>query len=70
MCRNVKLRFVPKLSGFTKPSTANEPAFNMAVDAIAAHATKLLNNLNTNAQPIDREQKATKARARAHRRFA
>lgn len=57
------LQFVRKLSGFTKPSRANEVAFGIAVDEVASAATKL-----TNAAPRDREEEA--ARARARRRFA
>lgn len=64
------LQFVRKLSGFTKPSAANEHAFNAAVEEVAAVATKLLNNLTTNAPPKDRDQEVAKARERARKRFA
>ena len=64
------LQFVRKLSGFTKPSKANEVAFNHAVDEVARAANELLNSLVTNAPPRDREVEAAKARARAAERFA
>jgi hypothetical protein len=63
------LQFVRKLSGFTKPSQANEAAFNLAVDRVAAAADELLHSLVTNAPPRDRDIEAQKARARAIRRF-
>lgn len=63
------LQFVRKLSGFTKPSKANEPAFNHAVDQVAQAAHELLNSLVTNAPPRDREVEAAKARARTAERF-
>ena len=63
------LQFVRKISGFNKPSQANEAAFNAAVDEITAVASKLLNALETNAPPKDREVVAEKARLRAVRRF-
>lgn len=58
------LQFVRKLSGFSKPSKANEDAFNRAVDQIAHVARELLNSLVTNAPPRDREAEAAKARVR------
>ena len=64
------LQFVRKISGFSKPSRANEPAFNAAVNEIAAIAGKLLNSLESNAPPKDREEEAAKAKARSAQRFA
>jgi hypothetical protein len=63
------LQFVRKLSGFTKPSKANEPAFNRAVDQVTEVARELLGSLVTNAPPRDRETEATKARAKAAVRY-
>lgn len=63
------LQFVRKISGFTKPSKANEAAFLAAVDEIAAIAHQLLDTLETNAPPKDRAEEADKARARAAQRF-
>ena len=63
------LQFVRKLSGFNKPSAANQVPFDTAVGEVAAIAAKLLNNLTTNAQPKDREVEAIKAQQRARRRF-
>jgi hypothetical protein len=63
------LQFVRKLSGFTRPSKANEPAFNRAVDRVAGAAQELLDSLMTNAPPRDRDLEAAKARARAAERF-
>jgi hypothetical protein len=63
------LQFVRKLSGFTRPSKANEPAFNRAVDQVSQAAHELLHALVTNAPPRDRETEAAKARARAADRF-
>ncbi|HEV2668402.1 MAG TPA: DUF2277 domain-containing protein [Blastocatellia bacterium] len=67
--RAASLQFVRKLSGFNKPSKANEVAFLAAVDEIAAVSRKLLNALETNAPPRNREEEAAKARARSVRRF-
>lgn len=67
--RASSLQFVRKLSGFTKPSKANEPAFNRAVDQVAQAASELLRSLVTNAPPRDREAEAARARARAAERF-
>ena len=64
------LQFVRKLSGFTKPSKANEQAFHRAVDALSAVAQELLQSLVTQAPPRDREVEAAKARARSALRFA
>ncbi|HEY7000702.1 MAG TPA: DUF2277 domain-containing protein [Candidatus Udaeobacter sp.] len=63
------LQFVRKLSGFTKPSKANEAAFNRAVDEVAHAAQHLLDSLVTNSPPRDREVEAIKARAQSARRF-
>jgi len=63
------LQFVRKLSGFTKPSKANEAAFHRAVDEVARSAHALLDALVTNAPPRDREVEASKARAKAVARF-
>ncbi|HKC08995.1 MAG TPA: DUF2277 domain-containing protein [Methylomirabilota bacterium] len=63
------LQFVRKLSGFTRPSRANEPAFNRAVDQVTQVARGLLDSLVTNAPPRDRDVEASKARARAADRF-
>ena len=59
-----------KISGFTKPSRANEEAFANAVDAVAQASSKLLAELSTTAPPKDREIEAAKARARAAERYA
>jgi hypothetical protein len=63
------LQFVRKLSGFTRPSRANEPAFDRAVEQVTQAAHELLTALVTNAPPRDREVEAAKARARAAERF-
>ena len=63
------LQFVRKLSGFNKPSNANEEAFDLAVERVAAAAQEMLNSLVTNAPPRDRESEAAKARARSAERF-
>ena len=67
--RASSLQFVRKLSGFTKPSKANEEAFNRAVEQVAQAATELLDSLVTNAPPRDREVEAAKARARSAERY-
>jgi hypothetical protein len=67
--RASSLQFVRKLSGFTKPSKANEEAFNRAVDEIAHVAHHLLEALVTNTPPRNRETEALKARARSAKRF-
>ena len=64
------VQFVRKVSGFTKPSKANEEAFERAIDEVADVARRLLTVLQTNAPPRDREVEAMKARARAAERFA
>lgn len=63
------LQYVRKLSGYNKPSQANEEAFERAVDRVAAVTRELLDELTTNAPPKDREEEAAKARARAEKRF-
>jgi hypothetical protein len=63
------LQFVRKLSGFTKPSKANEAAFNRAVEEVAQAAHTLLESLTTSAPPRDRESEAVKARERSANRF-
>ena len=63
------LQFVRKLSGFTKPSKANEAAFETAVADVTTVAKTLLASLVTNSEPRDREVEATKARARMAERF-
>lgn len=68
--RAASLQFVRKLSGFAKPSRANEEAFERAVEEVTAVATKLLDSLVTNAEPRDRETEAAKARAKNAERFA
>ena len=67
--RAASLQFVRKISGFNKPSKANEAAFLGAIDEIAAISTRLLHSLDTNAPPKNREEEAAKARARAAERF-
>lgn len=67
--RASSLQFVRKLSGFTKPSKANEEAFNRAVEQVAAAAHELLDSLVTTAPPRDRAIEAAKARARAAERY-
>jgi hypothetical protein len=64
------LQFVRKLSGTTKPSRANEAAFNQAVDDVTAIARRLITSLEIHAQPRNREEEARKARERARQRFA
>ena len=63
-------QFVRKLSGFTKPSHANEDAFNQAIDDVTVAARKLMDSLVTTAEPRDREEWAARAKARAAERFA
>ena len=64
------LQFVRKISGFTRPSRANEAAFNAAVDDIARIAAQLLVTLEVNAAPKNRDEEAAKARARSAQRYA
>jgi hypothetical protein len=68
--RAASLQYVRKISGFTKPSQANEEAFNQAVDEVAHASMHLLAKLQTNAPPKDREVEAAKARERAQKRYA
>lgn len=63
------IQFVRKLSGFNKPSKANEEAFNLAIERVAAAAQEMLNTLVTNAPPRDREVEAARAKERAAIRF-
>jgi hypothetical protein len=67
--RAASLQFVRKISGFNKPSKANEASFLAAVDEVAAVSARLLLSLETNAPPKNREEEAAKARARAAERF-
>jgi hypothetical protein len=67
--RASSLQFVRKISGFTKPSKANEAAFLAAVDEVAAVSTRLLRSLETSAPPKNREEEAARAKARAAARF-
>jgi hypothetical protein len=67
--RAASLQFVRKISGFNKPSKANEPAFMAAVDDIAAVSGRFLASLESTAAPKNREEEAAKARARAAERF-
>jgi hypothetical protein len=67
--RASSLQFVRKLSGFAKPSKANDDAFNRAVDEVAHAAHHLLESLVTNGPPRDRETETLKARARSAKRF-
>ncbi len=67
--RAASLQFVRKISGFTKPSHANQAAFDRAVDEVARAARRLLDGLTTTAPPRDREVEAAKARLRAAQRF-
>ena len=68
--RAAALQYVRKISGFTKPSRANEEAFAEAVEAVTAASARLIAQLSTTAPPKDREAEAAKARARAAQRFA
>jgi hypothetical protein len=67
--RNASLQFVRKISGFNKPSKANEASFNAAIEEIAAASARLLHSLETTAQPKNREEEAAKAKARSAERF-
>jgi hypothetical protein len=64
------LQFVRKLSGTTRPSRANEAAFDLAVEEVTAAARRLIDSLQTNAPPRDRDVELQKARERSRRRFA
>ena len=67
--RAASLQFVRKISGFHKPSKANEAAFHRAVEDVAAVSSSFLQSLETNAPPKNREEEAAKAKARAAERF-
>lgn len=67
--RAAAVQYVRKITGFNKPSKANEAVFQAAVDEIAGISIKLLSELETNAPPKNREEEAAKARARAAERF-
>jgi hypothetical protein len=67
--RGAALQYVRKISGYTKPSKANEAAFERAVNAVAAASERLLAELTTSAPPRDREIEAARARARAAERY-
>ena len=67
--RDASLQFVRKISGFNKPSKANEEAFLRAVEEIAGASMRLLKSLETNAPPKNREEEAAKAKARSAERF-
>jgi hypothetical protein len=67
--RAASLQFVRKITGFNKPSKANEAAFLSAVEEVAAISTRLLESLETSAPPKNREEEAAKAKARAAERF-
>jgi hypothetical protein len=67
--RSASLQFVRKISGFTKPSKANEAAFDAAVHEIARTSTRLLRTLETNAPPKNRDEESARAKARAIKRF-
>ena len=64
------LQFVRKLSGTTRPSRANEAAFDLAVEEVTAAARRLIDSLQINAPPRDREEEIRKAKERSRRRFA
>jgi len=68
--RAASLQFVRKISGFNKPSKANEEAFQAAIDEIARISSRFLRSLETNSPPKNREEEAAKAKARAAERFA
>jgi hypothetical protein len=68
--RAASIQFVRKLSGFTKPSQANQEVFDRAVDDVTVAARRLIDSLVTAAEPRDREEWAARARARAAERYA
>jgi hypothetical protein len=68
--RAAALQYVRKISGFTKPSRANEDAFERAIEAVAQASAELLEALSTNAPAKNREEEAAKARARSAQRYA
>ncbi len=67
--RGASLQFVRKISGFTKPSLANQVAFDRAVDEVTTAARRLIDDLTTSAPPKDRDVEAAKAKARSAERF-
>ena len=67
--RAASLQYVRKISGFSKPSKANEAAFQAAIEEVASASTRLLRSLETNAPPRSREEEAAKAKARSAARF-
>jgi hypothetical protein len=67
--RAASLQYVRKISGFNKPSKANESAFLAAVEEVAGASTRLLHSLETNATPKTREEEAAKAKARSAERY-
>jgi hypothetical protein len=67
--RAASLQYVRKISGFNKPSKANEASFLAAIEEVAEISTRLLRSLETNAPPRSREEEAAKAKARAAERF-
>jgi hypothetical protein len=68
--RAASIQFVRKLSGFTRPSQANQPAFDQAIDDVSSIARRLIDSLVTTAPPRDREEWAARAKARAAERYA
>jgi hypothetical protein len=68
--RAASLQFVRKISGFNAPSKSNEASFRAAVDEIAGISARLLNSLQTNSPPRNREEEAAKAKARAAKRYS
>jgi len=68
--RDASLQFVRKVSGFNRPSKANEQAFQLALDDVTAVVTRLVTSLETSAPPRNREDEAAKAKARAAERFS
>ena len=68
--RAASLQFVRKITGFNKPSKANEAAFQVAIEEIAAASARLLHSLETLSPPKNREEEAAKAKARAAQRFS
>lgn len=67
--RSASLQFVRKISGFSKPSKANEAQFILAIDEIAGASRRLLHSMQTNSSPRSREEEAAKAKARSAQRF-
>jgi hypothetical protein len=67
--RNASLQFVRKISGFSKPSKANEEAFHAAIEDVTQASTRLLRSLETTAPPKNREEEAAKLKARSAERF-